>query len=541
MADGLGGVPRPCWLQASTRDLALVHQQLFCPSWADTQVFRRSAAMSLPGDSFSFGDAITGTSAAGRAPGQRNAVAGAAFPSGLSRADWPELEERGINPLPLTVGAVAATCVPNEAVWTGLRHALGADLETPFEDFLAIPEADFTEALGAMMVDGNAASAVQRGSAVRLLRQLFKQGNVSPPSFGAARPSPKGLPAPPEPAGNLDTAAGGKRKFSDVADQAGEGSFTLLPKEEVKAARQRYKNIMGGQPQDDPARPTAEQLSVVAALLRIGVSLFLDFAIFGPYGKRLAKQRKFQDQVFINGRLETRMLSGPANFESWLACWSVFKSCMLALGAASPGALDGYSNGIRQLSTLWPNYWGVILTADEVMRGEQWEQCAEDILEESGDEQHVWDKVLQDTRFGNARGSGAHWWWTHVVAPCQKSLPSGTAPLIAQLEGAASQQPPPAQPWTAPRAPRTRPTGAERRAAAAGKASQQAPAGAQTGAPASGSSSNTKGKGRGKPKNQEPCRNWSMHLNGCHVVCPYGRAHVCHLCGGAHRAASKQC
>ena len=42
-------------------------------------------------------------------------------------------------------------------------------------------------------------------------------------------------------------------------------------------------------------------------------------------------------------------------------------------GECYPATLDGYERGIRNLCSIHgPSAWGIIVCADEVMRGEQW-------------------------------------------------------------------------------------------------------------------------------------------------------------------------
>ena len=83
----------------------------------------------------------------------------------------------------------------------------------------------------------------------------------------------------------------------------------------MTAARERYVAVTGG-PRPEHARPSAEQISGFAALLKAKASPYVDFAAFGTFGRRRAKARKFEAQTFVDGRLETRMLSDPSNFEA---------------------------------------------------------------------------------------------------------------------------------------------------------------------------------------------------------------------------------
>lgn len=103
---------------------------------------------------------------------------------------------------------------------------------------------------------------------------------------------------------------------------------------------------------------------------------------------------------------------------------------MLMLKASPPGPLDEYEERIRLLDAEFPQFWGVIARADDVMRSEQWERIRRDIEEEfharqyrfSFDPSAPWAAVIRDS----ARGRG--WWREHVRDPCVKALAEGVRP-----------------------------------------------------------------------------------------------------------------
>ena len=55
---------------------------------------------------------------------------------------------------------------------------------------------------------------------------------------------------------------------------------------------------------------------------------------------------------------------------------------MISQGAASPGALDIYEAGMKQLTTLFPDRWGIIATAEDTMRSERWPAILERLMED---------------------------------------------------------------------------------------------------------------------------------------------------------------
>ena len=160
----------------------------------------------------------------------------------------------------------------------------------------------------------------------------------------------------------------------------------------------------------------------------------MDFATFGPYGKRLGKLRRFEATILVDHQWVTRMLSGPATFEAWMASWELFKTSLICLGGATPGALDRYATGLRTLVTLYPNAWGVILVADETMRSERWDLVLADARRKRPDFHTPWNFVLRETAF-SAEGSHAHWWFTHVTGPLQAAGHAGALGLVQALEG----------------------------------------------------------------------------------------------------------
>lgn len=92
--------------------------------------------------------------------------------------------------------------------------------------------------------------------------------------------------------------------------------------------------VFGGEPPVHE-RPTDEQLCALLSVLASGLAPFVDFAVFGPFVAEEARMRKYSDQVFIEGRLQTRLIHGPSTHVSWRACWGVYKTAMIMADAVS--------------------------------------------------------------------------------------------------------------------------------------------------------------------------------------------------------------
>ena len=100
---------------------------------------------------------------------------------------------------------------------------------------------------------------------------------------------------------------GEKRKKSEVLDQMDDGTYEPLEPDARKQMRTRHRDVTGGNPLA-ASRPTAQQLGALKSRVEAGDAPYTDFAVFGPYGSRLSKIRKFEAQVFVDGELKTRIL-----------------------------------------------------------------------------------------------------------------------------------------------------------------------------------------------------------------------------------------
>ena len=108
-----------------------------------------------------------------------------------------------------------------------------------------------------------------------------------------------------------------RRKLSDYLDQGDDAMFEPLPEQELRRYRAVFEATTGGPPQE-AERPTADQLAALHHKARTG-GLYVDFALWGPFGRRMAKHRRFEAMVWIDGALQPRMVRGPSDFESWRA------------------------------------------------------------------------------------------------------------------------------------------------------------------------------------------------------------------------------
>ena len=374
-----------------------------------------------------------------------------------------------------------------------LIDALGGGEDLSLEDFAFLTEDAVKRAAEGMQVDGVLSTDLRKAQVSKLFhraRQAAAGAGLPVPGVIAPVATPAPVAAQPAPPLML--------KQSAYLDQSSEATFALLSPEVIRGLRERYFNLIGDHPAS-AGRPTDEQLSGLDAKLKGGRVPYVDFAVFGPFDDQAARLRKFTDQVFVQGVLQTRLLHGPANFADWQACFGVFKNALIMLDGATLGALNKYEEGLRQL---WLTYgdWAVISQADIAMRSREW-TIVHDELVQSGTlpSAKPWGHVMQVTAFGEVTGPRAHWWWLHVVGPLSNKASSSAKAVVERLE----QRP-----------------------------SNNTPISASKGASSSGRGQ-PKAKASGKSKSSEYCFAWNE--GNCKQHCPEGRRHACRFCDGPHR------
>ena len=115
----------------------------------------------------------------------------------------------------------------------------------------------------------------------------------------------------------------------------------------------------------------------VRALITADVAPYVDFGIWGPFGKRILRRIVFVSHMYnpLTGEWTKKELSGPPDFESWWTCWRLFKVVCLLLEVVYTEVLDNYGELIREMATTYgPDAWFIVYQADVRMRSEHWER-----------------------------------------------------------------------------------------------------------------------------------------------------------------------
>lgn len=104
--------------------------------------------------------------------------------------------------------------------------------------------------------------------------------------------------------------------MSNILDQGDDGVFTVEGEDAKARWYQNYLRTLGGWPSEEE-EPTIEQLSALnRRIMAQDIAPFTDFAIFVPFGQRVARASKFRAYVLSANGYTVKELPGPATFIS---------------------------------------------------------------------------------------------------------------------------------------------------------------------------------------------------------------------------------
>ncbi len=125
-------------------------------------------------------------------------------------------------------------------------------------------------------------------------------------------------PGPPPPGTAMVVANVSGLKLDVLVNPVNKSSLAKLSDTEVSDMFEKYAAAMGAAPAQE-CEPTSEQLSAVNQLIVGGESPYVDFSIFGPYGRRFLKKLSISTSHFVPelGSWKTTEQPGPPEFQSW--------------------------------------------------------------------------------------------------------------------------------------------------------------------------------------------------------------------------------
>ena len=287
-------------------------------------------------------------------------------------------------------------------VSNSLIGATGLDPEGHAADVAFFPDDEWQEMISTLTVDDNPILPIQKSRLRQLLsacRQLSLLGSDPPPAAPLLEDSKQDVPED-----GVSEAAGTAKvekqpvtptlaekaapsiptleqppkirtevavvddlctvKLSEVALQGTETKVALIAADKMREGKKRYKLHEGADPEPEEA-PTREQASAFLAILLQLMSIYLDFAVFGPFGSRLIKRRRFDALVPGPDNLFMKVeLAGPGSYREWELCWRCFRTLCIMWNIICPAFLDRYARKIRKYADEFPEAWGLIYQAD---------------------------------------------------------------------------------------------------------------------------------------------------------------------------------
>ena len=254
--------------------------------------------------------------------------------------------------------------------------ALGGG-EPKIRDLVFISSKDWNNVMEALLVGDRAISAIERGqfTLVRRIARLRKQLTANDDSGTSGGTVGTTLAISAAPAAPPLPLAEARIKLSVLIDTAMDSELVRLPVLEIRKMYERYVITRGAEPKED-IEPTTEQLSAVKQVLDNDLSPYVDFSIFGPYGKRfLAKLTLSAWSYLPNGTWIRRELPGPPSFEYWWSSFRVLRTTFLLLGAVDTELLDNYGELVRSFHSKYGHEaWFLIYMADVKMRNEHFDR-----------------------------------------------------------------------------------------------------------------------------------------------------------------------
>jgi len=375
---------------------------------------------------------------------------------------------------------------------------------------------------------------------------------------------------PPLGGGGVGGPTAGKQmhKMSNTVDQGDDSEFPPPTKTETDTWSQNYYTQEQGHPPEEE-EPNEIQVKGFDTRVRAGRTPYVDFGIWGPYGRRL--MRALKHRVWYpngDGTFTHREVTGPENFASYVAIWRVFVVAAKMTRHVMNWALNKYHRNLEQLVRLWPHCWYLIYAADDYMRSEQMERIRRRISASVADGKpppRDWDENAPWTAVFSEAADDTKFWDQHVTVRAASWMAHGArgAPTAPDEEFAQLNLPGGIQTVRPLTATPKRGAGAGGGAAAAPKSSSKKrrnrnrnnQQGGGAAAPGSGAAPKgggkapsgwppKKGGNKGGGKGVDPessCFGFSKGFGPCMgsepgSKCASGRTHKCHLCGGAHIA-----
>ena len=325
---------------------------------------------------------------------------------------------------------------------------LGASGSTHPRNVAAIPVEDFTATLQDWKVAGAAPTPILRAS-VGLLGTAVRMAS------GVLRPRREQEALAKEEADlerkrSIESTAlaipGEKKiKLATVIDQTNDAEVGAMPEADVEEAYRHYSDRVGEVPLPEEDI-SVEQLAGLKALFKTAAP-YVDLAVFGPFGCRIASKLKFSGLLMgADGELHVVQLYGPPNVDEWVAGFTVFKTGAVMLKQMSPWTCDLWIKTVVAYAKRYgPEVWALLYQTEVRARREHMVRIKrrglherEKALAKGGDHDldpdKPWDWVFRQTVEDSA-------FWKRELEETALLVKARVAKIDCQIDGDAPLQP----------------------------------------------------------------------------------------------------
>ena len=216
-------------------------------------------------------------------------------------------------------------------------------------------------------------TVVERGSLILLCKACRHCAGMDLPPPVVPAPALVGSPA----AFSVPSPGVRKIKLSHVLSQGDDTECEVASETLMAAGFGRWESIFGIGTRPSPdADCTLEQLSAVDFLFKSGAVPYVDYAIWGPHGHRMARKMRLGGQILdANATFRFVEVAGPPNIDVWALAFDVMMTSFLYLNIVDLGILQQYKRKILMYHTRYgPACWLLLYQAETRFRSEQLER-----------------------------------------------------------------------------------------------------------------------------------------------------------------------
>ena len=209
----------------------------------------------------------------------------------------------------------------------------------------------------------------------------------------------------------------------DIVTQGTQSTVKLMTDEEFYKLKGTYKEKMDGEP-EMPARMNKIQATCFQLLIK-AMLIYVDFAVWPPFGDRNIPRRKFTGMAWgPSGLLQMVEIYGPSCFRDWEASYMLFRTACISFNVIGAELLDQYLRKIKEAVETYPDAWALIYQFDTRTRNEHAQEVRymltqeDDIAKKNGWVRHFnkerpWNCVWKRLVHGEES-----WWNKQLEKPC---------------------------------------------------------------------------------------------------------------------------